>query len=153
MEANKAVDESRIISQASRERRYVRGYKMAAFLLVLAVVYPPTRTAYAFISLVLSQAIGMWLSGYQGLWGCLLNFKWNYDGKGFKTPTPKHATFVNAKRKEWMMMIFTTLVGTMVAVWGLAYSRDHLNSTTIFWTVVYNMFGLGLVYYTSSNAK
>jgi hypothetical protein len=54
--------------------------------LITLLVHPPARTAYGPVSFALVTSYGMYATGVKGLWGCVLNLKANFDGRGFKDP-------------------------------------------------------------------
>ncbi len=66
--------------------RKIGGQLGFGLTLITLLVHPPARTAYGPVSFALVTSYGMYATGVKGLWGCVLNLKANFDGRGFKDP-------------------------------------------------------------------
>ena len=148
-----AVAESRIIHPKEMNIRKNVGYAALGLIAFSLFTFPSTRQSYAGISLALAAAIGTWRTGNQALWGCVVNLKWNFDGKGFKTPSDENLEFVRGKRNELFMMGLTTSAAVVIGAIGLAAMRGHASPELVIWILAYNAFGLAAGYGVSSLAK
>ena len=82
-----------------------------------------------------------------------MNLKWNYDGRGFKTPSEENLDFVKGKRDELYALWFTTAAAVVLGTIGLAFVRGHATKDLIMWIFIYNILGLVFGYVISSMAK
>ena len=81
----KAVSESRITSQNERVIRKTVGLIGLFGVGITLALFPQMRESYALLSVIVAASVGTWRTGQQSLCGCVVNLKWNIDGKGFKT--------------------------------------------------------------------
>ena len=83
----------------------------------------------------------------------MVNLKTNFDGKGFKTPSPEYLDFVKRKRSQLYRIGLTTSAAVTLAAIGLAYMRGHATPEMIGWILAFNFLGLCFGYGISALAK
>lgn len=77
-----AVSNNQLISLKEGEVRKKVGIFGLLALLLSLMLYPATRDKYGPVSILLAAFVGVYRTGSQSLWGCVVNLKWNVDGKG-----------------------------------------------------------------------
>ena len=148
-----AVSEGRIISPQEAVIRKKIGLVVLGVTLFTLLAYKPSREAYGPVSFAMMAGFGLYQTGVRSLWGCVLNLKTNFDGKGFKEPSEKNLDFIKSKRNEFIgLFVGGHLLGIVIALAAAAYmghSSKKVTMSVLKWQLGGLLVSLGL----SLNAK
>ena len=148
-----AVLESRIISKKEMGVRKTIGIICMSIIALILIVFPSSRDYYVPMSVALAMAIGIWRTGNQSLWGCVVNGKWNIDGKGYKTPSSEYMDFIKTKQNEFHRLQMTTFVAVIIGTVTLAAIRGDATQELVLWILVNNIIGVVFGYVLSLAAN
>ena len=101
------------------------GLVVGGLTVLSLLAYKPWRVAYGPISFFLQTAFASYQTGVRNLWGCVLNLKTNFDGKGFKEPSKNNIEFVKSKRNEMIFMSIGTHILMIAITLAVARYMNH----------------------------
>ena len=72
------------------------------------------------LSLIIGTAIGVYRTGSENFWGCIVNKRWKLDGKNFTKIPEQFASFADEKRRAFFKLMATSVLLTIFVSMGIA---------------------------------
>jgi len=139
-----AIDNNQLISTKEMQIRKLMGVIGVFITFLVCFIYPSVLNSYGPLSLALAAFIGVWRTGFQSLWGCVVNLKWNIDGRGIAVPPPEYLEYIKNKRKDFMWLGITTFLGTVVSAIILAHAQSSLSFPVVKSILAWNFGGMAV---------
>jgi hypothetical protein len=81
------------------------------------------------------------LMQYKRSLGCVVNLKWNVEGRGISKPPPEYIVFVKEKRAEFILLCASTFLGAILLACVHSMFDGNLSTATLFSIFLWNSFG------------